>query len=81
VDAPDVFKLRCTAQHLADSMRNFTATETFVLDGWQRWRRQGGRKFYDAVPLPRLNGFIVSSDEWSELTERDGTDLNVKIQQ
>jgi hypothetical protein len=36
VDAPEVFKLRCTAQHLADSMRNFTATQTFA---WGRDNR------------------------------------------
>jgi len=30
VEPPEVVKLRRTAQHLADSMRNFTATETFA---------------------------------------------------
>jgi hypothetical protein len=29
-DSPEVFKLRCMARRLADSMRNFTATETFA---------------------------------------------------
>jgi hypothetical protein len=77
VEPPEVVKLRHAAQHLADSMRNFTATETLawghdnrgpevtdayetlILDGWQRWRRQGSKKFYDNVPFPPLNGSIV----------------------
>src|SRR5258708_22693053 len=77
-EPPNVVKLRRTAQHLADSMRNFTATETFawgrdnrepevtdayetlIVDGWQRWRRVGDKKFYDDVPFPPLNGSIVS---------------------
>ena len=36
-DPPAVVKLRRTAQHLADSMRNFTATETFA---WGRDNRE-----------------------------------------
>lgn len=35
-EAPEVLELRRTAQHLADSMRNFTATETFA---WGRDNR------------------------------------------
>jgi hypothetical protein len=99
LEPPEVVKLRRTAQHLADSMRNFTATETFawgldnrepevtdayetlILDGWQRWRRQGNKKFYDNVPFPPLNGSIVSGPEWSELPRMVGTALNLKIQQ
>jgi hypothetical protein len=37
VETPEVIKLRRTAQHLADSMRNFTATETFA---WGRDNRE-----------------------------------------
>jgi hypothetical protein len=99
VEPPEVVKLRGTAQHLADSMRNFTATETFawgrdnrepevtdayetlIMDGWQRWRRQGNKKFYDNVPFPPLNGSIVSGPEWSELPRMVGTELNLKIHQ
>jgi hypothetical protein len=99
VEPPEVVKLRRTAQHLADSMRNFTATETFawgrdnhepevadayetiILDGWQRWRRQGNKKFYDSVPFPPLNGSIVPGPEWSELPRMVGTELNLKIHQ
>jgi hypothetical protein len=99
-EPPDVVKLRRTAQHLADSMRNFTATETFawgrdnrepeltdayetlIVDGWQRWRRQGNKKFYDNVPFPLLDGSsIVSGAEWSELPRMVGTELNLKIHQ
>ena len=99
VEPPEVTKLRRTAQHLADSMRNFTATETFawgrdnrepevtdayetlIVDGWQRWRRQGNKKSYDNVPFPPLNGSIVSGAEWSELPRMVGTELNLKIHQ
>ena len=69
-EPPDVVKLRRTAQHLADSMRNFTATqtfawghdnrepdttdayETFIVDGSQRWRRPGSKKFYASRSFP-----------------------------
>jgi hypothetical protein len=99
VEPPEIVRLRRTAQHLADSMRNFTATETFawgrdsrepeladayetlILDGWQRWRRQGNNKFYDNVPFPPLNGSIVSGAEWSELPRMVGTELGLKIHQ
>jgi len=98
-EPPEVVKLRRTAQHLADSMRNFTATETFawgranskpeltdayetlIVDGRQRWRRQGSKKFYDSVPPPPMNLYIVSGAEWSELPRMVGTKLNLKIHQ
>jgi hypothetical protein len=94
-----VFKLRLTAQRLADSMRNFTATETFAWghdnqpelsdayetlvldDGSQRWRRAGGKKLYDHLPYPPLDGFVTSAAEWSWLPEMVGTELNLKIHQ
>jgi hypothetical protein len=96
-EPPEVVNLRRTAQHLADSMRNFTATQTFawgrdnrepevteayetlIVDGWQRWRHQGNKKFYDIVPFPPLNASIVSGPEWSELPQMVGTELNLKI--
>jgi len=99
VEPPEVVKLRHTAQHLADSMRNFTATQTFawghdnrkpeltdayetlILDGWQRWRRQGNKKFYDRVPFPPRINSIVTGPEWSELPRMVGTELNLKIHQ
>jgi hypothetical protein len=99
VEPPEVVKLRRTAQHLADSMRNFTATQTFawgrdnrepevtdayetlIVDGWQRWRHQGDKKFYEDVPFPPLNASIVSGPEWSELPRMVGTELNMKIHQ
>ncbi|MGB8918654.1 MAG: serine protease [Candidatus Sulfotelmatobacter sp.] len=98
-EPPEVVKLRRAAQRLADSMRHFTATETFawgrdnpepevtdayetlILDGAQRWRRQGNKKFYDNVPFPPLNGSIVSGDQWSALPRMVGTELNLKIHQ
>jgi len=98
-EPPEVVKLRRAAQHLADSMRHFTATETFawgrdnpepevtdayetlILDGAQRWRRQGNKKFYDNVPFPPLNGSIVSGDQWSALPRMVGTELDLKIHQ
>jgi len=98
-ELPEVSKLRRTAQHLADSMHNFIATETFawghdngdpqmadayetlIVDGWQHWRRPGGKKLYDEVPFPPLIPAIVSGDEWSYLPELVGTELNLKIHQ
>jgi hypothetical protein len=99
VEPPEVVKLRHTAQFLADSMRNFTATQTFawgrdnsepdvtdayetlIVDGGQRWRRLGGKKFYEDVPFPPLNASIVSGPEWSEIPRMVGTELNLKIHQ
>lgn len=99
VEPPEVVRLRLAAQHLADSMRNFSATETFawgrdnrepeatdayetfILYGWQRWRRQGNKKFYDNVPFPSLSNFIMTSTEWSGLPRMVGTELNLKIRQ
>jgi hypothetical protein len=98
-EPPEVIKLRRTAQHLADSMRNFVATQTFawgrdnrepevtdayetlILDGWQRWRRQGDKKFRDDVPFPQLDFSIVPGADWSELPRMVGTELNLKIHQ
>lgn len=99
VEPPEVVRLRRTAQHLADSMRNFTATQTFawgsnnrepevadayetiIVDGWQRWRRQGNKKFYDNVPFPPLIPSIVPGPEWSELPRMVGMELDLKIHQ
>ena len=99
VDPPEVLQLRRTAQHLADSIHNFAATETFawghdnedaeltdafetmIAEGTQRWRRPGKKKFYDEVPFPRLNGWIVSSNEWSWLPKMVGTELKLRIHQ
>jgi hypothetical protein len=93
----EVFQLRLTAQHLADSMHNFTANETFawghdngepeemdtyetlLADGTERWRQ--GKKFYDGVPIPLLNGFVGTGTEWYQLPRRVGTDMNVNIHQ
>lgn len=98
-EPPEVVKLRRTAQRLADSMRNFAATETFawgrdnrqaevtdayetlIVDGWQRWRRQDNKKFYNIVPFPALDTTIVSGAEWSELPRMVGTEFNLKIHQ
>jgi hypothetical protein len=98
-EPPEVIELRRTAQHLAESMRNFTATQTFawghdnrepemtdayetlILDGWQRWHRQGNEKFYDGVPFPPLDRSIVPGADWSELPRMVGTEFNLKIHQ
>lgn len=99
VEPPEVVRLRRTAERLADSMRNFTATETvawgrdneepeltdayetLIVDGRQRWRHQGNKKFYDNVPYPPLTGFIVSGPEWSDLPRMVGEERNLKIHQ
>jgi hypothetical protein len=98
-EPPEVVRLRHTAQQLADSMRNFTAIETFawgrenrqpevsdayetlIVDGWQRWRRQGSKHFHDHVPFPPLDASIVSGAEWAVLPRMVGTELNLKIHQ
>ena len=54
-EAPEVVKLRRTAQHLADSMRNFTATQTFA---WGRDNR--GPEVTDAYETLILDG----SQQW-----------------
>jgi hypothetical protein len=99
MEPAEVVKLRRTAQHLAESMRNFTATETYawgrdnrepevtdayetlIVDGAQRWRHQGNKKFYAYIPFPPLSNFIVPGAEWSELPRMVGTELNLKIHQ
>jgi|SRR5579859_148497 len=99
VESPEVLTVRHTAQHLAESMRNFTAIQTFawgrnngepeatdayetlIVDGSERWRRPSSKKFYNEVPFPPLDGFIVPGAEWSELPWMVGTDLNLKIHQ
>jgi len=62
--------------------RSFTDEyQTVILDGWQRWRRPGDKKFYDDVPSPPLKTAIVSAAEWSELPQMVGTEFNLKIHQ
>jgi hypothetical protein len=57
------------------------AYETQILDGQQRWRHPGSKKFYHDVPVPALSGFIISGAEWSVLPELVGTELRLKIHQ
>jgi len=57
------------------------AYETFIVNGWQRWRRVGGNKSLDEVPSPPLYAYIVSGSEWSYLPQMVGTELNLKIHQ
>ena len=97
-EPPEVVELRRTAQHLADSMRNFTAIEVFawghddfepemtdtyetmIVDGWERWRHPGARKFSEHVPFPLLSvPSITPGGEWSDLPWRVGTELNLRI--
>ena len=98
-EPPEVVKLRRTAQHLADSMSNFVATETFawgrdnrepeaadayetlIVDGWQRWRRAGEKKFYSYIPFPPLDNSVVPGSEWSDLPRMVGTELNLRVHQ
>ncbi len=57
------------------------AYETMIADGWQRWRRQGDKKFYDNVPFPPLNVFVVPGSEWADLPRKVGTEFHLKIHQ
>jgi hypothetical protein len=51
LEPPEIVMLRRTAQHLADSMRNFTATETFA------WGRDNGEpELTDAYETQIVNG-------------------------
>jgi hypothetical protein len=90
-------KLRSTALHLADSMSNFVATQTFawghdnrepeltdayetmIVDGWQRWRRPGKKKFYDQIPIPLVSDWLLPGAMWLYLPEMVGTDRQLKI--
>ncbi len=94
-----IAKLRFGAQRLADSMRNFVATQTFawghdnrepdatdayetlIADGWQRWRRAGGKRFYDEIPFPPLSDWVTPGNEWSLLPQMVGTELSLKMRQ
>jgi len=59
-----------------------SAYEVRVVDGRQRFRKYpDGEKELDEVPLPRLNGWVLPSDEWSKLPEMVGTDLKLKVRQ
>lgn len=98
-ETPEVIKLRRTAQHLADSMRNFVATQTFawgydnrepemtdayetlIVDGSQRWRRQGNKKFRDDILSPQLDYFVEPGAAWAQLPQMIGTEFSVKIHQ
>jgi len=55
------------------------AYETLIADGIQFWRRPGAKKLYSNVPFPLLDTAIVPGAEWSELPQRVGTELNLKI--
>jgi hypothetical protein len=55
------------------------AYETLIVDGWQRWRHPGTKKFIAPGPL---NGFpIWPGDVWSEFPRMVGRDLSLKIHQ
>jgi hypothetical protein len=97
VEPPEVVELRTTAQHLADSMRNFTAIQTFawghdneepyfddayetlIVNGSQRWRHPGEKRFYEDILFPPPDTSIIPGTEWSSLPEMVGTELNLKI--
>jgi hypothetical protein len=103
-DSPDNYvqryeesKLRSTARHLADSMHNFVASQTFawghdnrepewtdayetlVVDGWQRWRHPGKRKFSDQIPFPPTSDWLLPGPMWLEFPDRIGTEKRLKI--
>jgi hypothetical protein len=95
----EVSKLRSTAQHLADSMWNFSSIQTFawgsgnrapdatdsletlMTDDGQRWRRPGSKKFYERIPFPSLDEWVIPGSEWSSLPQLVGWELNLKIHQ
>ena len=59
-----------------------SAYEVQVRDGYQRFREYpNGKKYFQNLPLPPLNNVIGTGGEWSELPQRVGTELGLKIQQ
>lgn len=56
------------------------AYETLMVDGWERWRHPGAKRFNHNVPIPLVAGqFITPGSEWSDLPRRVGTELNLRI--
>src|SRR5262249_51904727 len=56
--------------------------EVQVLDGHQKFREYpDGKKYLTDLPFPALNNALVPGGEWSELPQRVGTELRLKIVQ
>jgi hypothetical protein len=56
--------------------------EIRVIDGYQRFRKYpDGEKELDEVFYPSLNGWALSSNEWSQLPNMVGTEYRLKIHQ
>ncbi len=58
------------------------AYEVRIIDREQRFRRYpDGKKDLREVPFPRLNGWTLPSDEWSQLPKMVGTEFRLKVHQ
>jgi len=55
------------------------AYETLIVDGWQRWRHPGTKRFIDPEPLNTSH--IWPGDVWSEFPRMVGKELSLKIHQ
>ena len=52
------------------------------IDGLQRFREYpDGSKELQQPPYPRLNGWVLSADEWSKLPKMVGTEFRLKVRQ
>jgi hypothetical protein len=56
--------------------------EVRVIDGVQRFRRYpDDKKELEEVPYPRLSGWVLPADEWSQLPKMVGTEFRLKVNQ
>jgi hypothetical protein len=56
--------------------------EVRLIDGVQRFREYpNGKKELDEPPYPRLNGWVLPVDEWSNLPNMVGTEFRLKVKQ
>jgi hypothetical protein len=56
--------------------------EVQVIDGVQRFRRYpDDKKELEEVPHPRVNGWALPADEWSQLPRMVGTEFRLKVNQ
>ncbi len=96
VESPDVVKLRHTAQQVADSMRDFAATQTFAwgngnrgpdaTEAYETLIVDGGQSWRRQgnkkfLDRPQRDGLIWPGDVWSAFPLMVGTELNLKIHQ
>jgi hypothetical protein len=59
-----------------------SAYEVRVVDGYQLFRKyHDGEKELEQMPWPHLTGWVLPSNEWSNLPKMVGTEFQLKIRQ